>query len=99
MGDECFHFLCKPRRIDLELPCNLVEQHGIVETLLNQLPDAVTGLVQVVNLIGLQVNQDRTVFNLSTEYVVAWPQCGSPGGGHIELRARPSPSQSSPSKS
>jgi hypothetical protein len=57
------------------------------------LPNAVTGLIQIVNLVGLQMDQDRTVFHLSAEYVIVWPQCGLTRGGDIELRARAPSSQ------
>jgi hypothetical protein len=71
-----------------------LREHGrIVETFLKKLPNAVTGLIQIVNLVGLQMDQDRTVFHLSAEYVVAWPQCGLTRGGDIELRARAPSSQ------
>src|SRR5262249_56482284 len=53
--------------IDVELLAKAIADRIGLGAFLKQLPDPVAGTVEIVNLIGPHVDEDRSVFDLSAE--------------------------------
>ena len=67
MTKQRIEFIRRNGLIDVELLANAIGDGIGIGAFLKQLPNPVAGQVEIVNLIGPHVDEDRSVFDLSAE--------------------------------